>query len=208
MKKKKLVKSKASLEKTKNLVNLLLEFRILKYLPRASLPYLKGPLKENVAEHSFYTTIIGWILAGLEKADENKVLKMCLIHDLAEVRGGERNLINKFYTQPLNEPKIIEEISKNYKLKDFSFEKLFKEFYREKTLEAKISRDADVLAGMLLEKEALDLGNQKAKKWVAVSLSRLKTKKAQQFGRELVRTDSDEWWMKLVRKYVLGTKFL
>ena len=65
MKKKKLVKSKASLEKTKNLVNLLLEFRILKYLPRASLPYLKGPLKENVAEHSFYTTIIGWILAIL-----------------------------------------------------------------------------------------------------------------------------------------------
>jgi len=208
MKKKKLVKSKASLEKNKSLVNLLLEFRILKYLPRASLPYLKGPLKENVAEHSFYTTIIGWILAKLEKADEDKILKMCLIHDLAEVRGGERNLINKFYTQPLNEPKIIGEISKNYKLKDFSFEKLFKEFYREKTLEAKISRDADVLAGMLLEKETLDLGNQKAKKWVAVSLSRLKTKKAQQFGRELVKTDSDEWWMKLVRKYVLGTKFL
>jgi putative hydrolase of HD superfamily len=208
MKKKKLVKSKASLEKTKNLVNLLLEFRILKYLPRASLPYLKGPLKENVAEHSFYTTIIGWILAKIEKADEDKVLKMCLIHDLAEARGGERNLINKFYTQPLNEPKIIEEITKNYKLKDFSFEKLFKEFYREKTLEAKISKDADILAGMLLEKETLDLGNQKAKKWVAVSLSRLKTKKAQQFGRELVRSDSDEWWMKLVRKYVLGTKFL
>ena len=208
MKKKKLVKSKSSLEKIKNLVNFLLESRILKYLPRASLSYLKGPLKENVAEHSFYTTIIGWILAKLEKADENKVLKMCLIHDLAEVRGGERNLINKFYTQPLNEPRIIEEIAKNYKLKDFSLEKLFKEFYREKTLEAKISKDADVLAGMLLEKETFDLGNQKAKKWVAVSLSRLKTKKAQQFGRELVKTDSDEWWMKLVRKYVLGTKFL
>ena len=177
-------------------------------MPRASLPYLKGPLKENVAEHTFYTTIIGWILAKLEKADENKVLKMCLIHDLAEARGGERNLINKFYTQPLNEPRIIEEISKDYKLKDFSLEKIFKEFYAEKSLESKLVRDADVLAGMLLEKETLDLGNQKAKKWVAISLSRLKTKKAQQFGRELVKTDSDEWWMKLVRKYVLGTKFL
>ena len=208
MKKKKIIKSKTSLEKIKNLVNFLLESRILKYLPRASLPYLKGPLRENVAEHSFYTTIIGWILAKLEKADENKVLKMCLIHDLAEVRGGERNLINKFYTQPLNEPRIIGEIAKDYKLKDFSLEKIFKEFYTEKSLESKLVRDADVLAGMLLEKETLDLGNQKAKKWVAISLSRLKTKKAQQFGRELVKTDSDEWWMKLVRKYVLGTKFL
>lgn len=208
MRKRKITKSKASLEKIKKLVNFLFESRILKYLPRASLPYLKGPLKENVAEHSFYTTMIGWILAKLEKADENKVLKMCLVHDLAEVRGGERNLINKFYTQPLNEPKIIQEISKTYKLKDFSLEKLIKEFYAEKSLESKLVRDADVLAGMLLEKETLDLGNQKAKKWLVVSLSRLKTKKAQQFGRELIKTDSDEWWMKLVRKYVLGTKFL
>lgn len=208
MKKKKIVKSKASLEKIKKLVNFLFESRILKYLPRASLPYLKGPLKENVAEHTFYTTIIGWILAKLEKADENKVIKMCLTHDLAEVRGGERNLINKFYTQPLNEPRIIQEISKNYKLEKFSLEKLFKEFYAEKSLESKLVRDADVLAGMLLEKETLDLGNSKAKKWLAISLSRLKTKKAQQFGRELVKTDTDEWWMKLIRKYVLGTKFL
>ena len=208
MKMKKNIKQKSTSEKIKNLVNFLLEFRILKYLPRASLPYLKGPLKENVAEHSFYTTIIGWILANLEKADEDKVLKMCLIHDLAEARAGERNLINKFYIQPPNEPKIIEEISKNYNLEKFSLVKVFREFYRKKTLEAKIVKDADVLAGMLLEKENLDLGNEKAKKWLSVSLSRLKTKKAQQFGRELIKTDSDEWWMELVKKYVLTIKFL
>ncbi len=208
MKKKKIIKSKTLSEKIKKLVNFLLEFRILKHLPRASLPYLKSPIKENVAEHSFYVTIIGWILANLEKANEDKVLKMCLIHDLAEARGGERNLINKFYTQPLNEPRIIQEISQNYRLEKFSLNKLFKEFSKEKTLEAKLAKDADVLAGMLLEKECLDLGNKKAQKWLAVSLSRLKTEKAQQFGQQLIKTDSDDWWMELVKKYVLGTKFL
>ena len=207
MKKKKIIKSKSSLEEIKRLVKLVFEFRILKHLPRASLPYLKGPIKENVAEHSFYTTIIGWVLAKLEKADEDKTLKMCLIHDLAEARGGERNLINKFYTQTLNEPRIIQEISQHYNLKDFSFNELFKEFYKEKTLEAKIAKDADVLSGMLLEKESLDLGNEKAKKWLTVSFSRLKTKKAQQFGQYLIKTDTDRWWWEVINKYILTTKF-
>ena len=205
MRKKKVIKLNSEVKK---LVNFLFETRILKYLPRASLPYLKTPLKENVAEHTFYVTIIGWILAKLEKADENKIVKMALIHDLAEVRGGERNLINKFYNQTLNEPKIIREISKDHNLKNFEIEKLFDEFFEEKTKEAKIVRDADVLAGMLLEKEVFDSGNQKAKKWLIVSLTRLKTKSGKDFGELLVKTDSDFWWLEIAKRYILFTKFL
>ena len=35
-------------------------------------------------------------LINNRKGDEDKIIKMCLIHDLAEVRGGEKNLINKW----------------------------------------------------------------------------------------------------------------
>lgn len=191
----------------KKLINFLFECRILKHIPRASLHYLKGPLKENVAEHSFYTAIISWILAKLEGANENKAIKMALIHDLAEVRGGERNLINKFYSQPINEPKVIQEISKNYRMEKFEIEKIFQEFFEEKTLEAKIVKDADIIAGMLFEKENFDLGNKKAKKWLAASLNRLKTKNAKNLGELLIKIDSDSWWLEIVRKYILLTKF-
>jgi len=191
-----------------NLVNFLFEFRILKHLPRASLCYLKGPIKENVAEHSFYTAIISWILAKLEGANEEKAIKMALIHDLAEARGGERNLINKFYSQPLNEPKIIKEIVKENKLENLKLNEIFEEFFEEKTLEAKIVKDADVIAQMLLEKESLDLGNEKARKWLNFSLKRLKTKNAKKIGKMLVQLDSDNWWLKIVKKYILLTKFL
>lgn len=194
--------------KVGNLINFLFETRILKYIPRASLCYLRSPFSENVAEHTFYVTIIGWILAKTEKADEEKVIKMSLIHDLAEARGGERNLINKFYAPILNEPKIIQAISNGHNLKKFEIEKLFKEFYEEKTKEAKITKDADILANMLLEKEVFDSGNQKAKKWLLVSLSRLKTKSGKTFGQLLISTDSDEWWLKIAKKYLLLTKFL
>ena len=194
--------------KMKNLINFLFETRILKYLPKSSLVYLRSPFSENVAEHTFYVTIIGWILAKMEKANENKIIKMALIHDLAEGRGGERNLINKFYTQTLNEPKIIREISKDHNLKDFKIERLFEEFYKRKTKEAKIVKDADILADMLLEKETFDSGNQKAKKWLIVSLGRLKTKSGKKLGEFLIKTNSDEWWLRIANKYILLTKFL
>lgn len=194
--------------KTEKLADFLFECRSLKYLPRASLQHLKSPVNENVAEHSFYTMIIAWLLAKMEKVNENKVIKMALIHDLAEARGGDRNLINKFYSQPLNEAKIIEGISKDYDLKDFGLSDLFKEFAKEKTLEAKIVKDADVLSGMLLEKECLDLGNKNIRKWLIISLKRLKTKNGKALGELLIKTNTDNWWLKLAEKYILKTKFL
>jgi putative hydrolase of HD superfamily len=192
----------------KKLVDFLFETRILKYIPRAGLQYLRSAISENAAEHTFYVTIISWLLANLEKINEEKVIKMALIHDLAETRGGEMNLINKFYNQPRNEPKIIKEISKDHNLKNFKIEKLFQEFFEERSLEAKIVKDADILAGMLLEKETLDLGNKKAERWLIVSLSKLKTKFGKELGRLLIKTDSDLWWLKIAKKYLPFTKFL
>jgi putative hydrolase of HD superfamily len=194
-------------EKIENIVNFILECRALKHLPRSYITFLKGPVKENVSEHSFYTAIIGWVLSRLENGDENKVIKMCLLHDLVEVRGGEKNLINKFYSSPLDDLKILKEIISEYHL-DLPLLKLIEEFNKEKTLEAKIAKDADVLSQMLLEKECFDLGNFKAKRWLSTSVKRLKTKSGKALGKMLYEIDSDKWWLKIVRKYILKTKFL
>ncbi|MEZ4103480.1 MAG: HD domain-containing protein [Candidatus Paceibacterota bacterium] len=37
--------------------------------------------------HSFRVAMIGWQLALMEGVDSNKVLKMCLIHDVPEIRS-------------------------------------------------------------------------------------------------------------------------
>lgn len=211
MKSKKIKKSDNSSDKTiESITNFILEYRTLKHLPRACFSYLKGPVQENVAEHSFYTTIIAWLLAKLEKrdVDANKVIKMALCHDLAEVRGGERNLINKFYTYPLDEVGILKELSRNYKVEDLRIPELVKEFSEVKTPESKIVKDADILSQMLLEKECYELGNRLASKWLMQSLIRLKTKNAKKLGKKLIETESDKWWLKIDKKYLLKTKFL
>jgi len=206
MKKRKI--KKAFLRGDKEKVNFILEFRALKHLPRACSIFLKNVFPENVAEHTFFVCIISWLLSKMEKADENKVIKMSLIHDLVEVRAGERNLINKFYSPAPNEILIFEEIIKDYNLENMGLLELFKEFSQEKTPEAKIVKDADILAQMLLEKESFDLGNFKAKRWLSTSLKRLETESAKKLGEILYQIDTDEWWLKVVKKYILFTKFL
>ena len=183
------------------LADFLFETRILKYIQRAGLQYLKGPIKENLAEHSFYTAMAAWVLAKIEKANVEKVIKMALVHDLAEGRGGDRDLIHKIYGGEIDEKKIIEEISKDHELKEFEIKKLIKELSQEKTLEAKIVKDADVLSEILMEKDCFDLGNQKAKKWLEFSLKRLETKSGKELGRALIEKNSDEWWLKIVERY-------
>jgi putative hydrolase of HD superfamily len=198
MKKKKIIKLDSEVKK---LVNFFLECRILKHTPRACAYYLKGPIKENITEHLYFTTIIGWVLSKLEKVDENRVIKMCLIKDLVETRRGPRNIIMRFYDRLPNEPKIIKEISKDHNLEFIQLEKLFNEYFNRKTEEAIVAKDADILAQMLLEKECFDLGNQKAKKWLNFSLKSLKTKSGQELGKYLIKADSDEWWLKIIEKY-------
>jgi len=186
----------------------MMELRNLKHIPRAGIVFLKGPTKENVAEHCFYTTIIGWILAKLEKANENKIIKMCLSHDIVEVRIGDENLINKFYSYPVNEPRVLREILTDSGFNHSDIENLFEEFFEGKTNDAKIAKDADILSQMIWEKECLDLGNKKAEKWVDFSLSRLKTRNGKALGKRIKDLDCDEWWVDLVKKYLLKTKFL
>ena len=133
---------------------------------------------------------------------------MSLTHDLAEVRGGEKNLINKFYTTSNDELRILGEVSRDYNLESFFLVKLFKEFETGKTLEAKVAKDADILAQMLLEKECFDLGNFRAKRWLSTSLKRLETKKGKELGEILYEIDTDKWWLEIVKKYILKVKFL
>ena len=193
-------------ESIQNLVKFLWEYRVLKYINVSPHKYyLKGLAKENIAEHSFYSSIIGWILAKLEHVDENKVIKMSLIHDLVVARGGVKDLINNLYSRSANGKEIMEEISNQYPVKNLFFNDLFREFFDGQSTEAKIVKDANVLAKMLLEKECLDLGNKKASKWLDFSIKRLETKRAQELGKYLLKLDSDIWWLEVVKERILKT---
>src|SRR3990172_7620020 len=70
----------------KNIAKFLFELGTLKRIKRSGfwLEGIRDP--ESVADHTYRTAILGYILGKLENADANKVMKMCLFHDVVECR--------------------------------------------------------------------------------------------------------------------------
>lgn len=176
----------------KNIANFLFEAGMLKRTPRSGFQFL-GSGAESVAEHIFRTSYIGYALGKLAKeADVDRLVKLCLFHDLPEARTGDLNYVNKKYVAA-NETKAIDDLSKTLPFGG-EIRELVLEFNEGKTEEARLARDADQLEMILALKEYKDLGNKYADEWLEFSLKRLQTDAARELARTILETDSSLWW--------------
>ena len=181
----------------KNITNFLFEVGSLKRIIRSGYQTL-GSGGETIAEHTFCCAVIGYSLAKIEKADENKVLKMCLFHDLLETRTGDLNLVNKQYN------KAFEEKARKDQCQNLPFGKemlkLLSEYEKRKTKEAILAKDADFLEEMCQQKEHYETGNSRALEWMEYTKKRLKTKIAKQIAEQIIKNKVKDWWWNLVVK--------
>jgi putative hydrolase of HD superfamily len=176
----------------KNIANFLFEAGMLKRTPRSGFQFL-GTGAESVAEHIFRTTYIGYALGNLAQGiDVNRVIKMCLFHDLPEARTGDLNYVNKKYVEA-NEKQAVEDLAQTLPFGN-DMRELILEFIEGKTEEARLARDADQLEMILALKEYRDLGNKYADEWLGFSIKRLQTDAARSLAKSILETDSSQWW--------------
>lgn len=176
----------------KEMVHFLFEVGMLKKTPRTGYQFL-GSGEESVAEHSFRTAIIGYVLSLQEVGtDCMKTVLMCLFHDLPEARTGDHNYVNKKYVK-VDEEKAIRDLVRSL---PFAGEIMahIREFNRADSLEARLARDADQLDLILELKEQQDLGNKYAGEWLSYAVERLVTENAKKMAHEILNTDSTDWW--------------
>jgi len=176
----------------RRIIEFLFEVGMLKKSPRTGYQFL-GSGKESVADHSFRTAIIGYTLANMEPdADLKKIVLMCLFHDLPEARTGDHNYVNKKYVKTDEEGALRDQVQNL----QFGPEiiSLSHEFNADASLEARISRDADQIDLILELKEQLDFGNPNAKDWLDFAVERLITENAKAMAKEILETDSTNWW--------------
>ena len=176
----------------KNIANFLFEAGMLKRTPRSGFQFL-GSGAESVAEHIFRTTYVGYALGKMDQSiDVNKLIKMCLFHDLPEARTGDLNYVNKKYVVA-DEQKAVSDLTKTLpfggELRD-----IINEYEEGRTPEALLAKDADQLEMILALKEYKDIGNRYAEEWLAFSLKRLRTEAAKELARVILETDSSLWW--------------
>ena len=177
----------------KNIANLLFEAKMLKEIPRSGFHFL-GSGKESIAEHTFSTTFIAYVMSQLEPAiDALKLITMCLVHDLPEARIGDLNTVHKTYVTA-NEAKAIKDTTEGLPFGP-SMVDLIDEFNEGNSPEAKLAYDADQLSLVLELKYLLDIGYVPPDTWLPHVLKRLKTEIAKKIAQSIMETNRDDWWL-------------
>ena len=176
------------------IADFLFEVGMLKKTPRSGFQFL-GSGCESVAEHILRTLYIGYVLCKMDpEADERKVLRLCLMHDLPEARTGDLNYVNKKYVN-VDEKKAVRELAEPLFF-GAEIEESIDEFNERETKEALLARDADQLSLILQLKECGDLGNRYSGEWIRFAVLRLATENARKLAEEILDTDSSHWWFK------------
>ena len=177
----------------KDIVNLLFEANILKEIPRSGYHFL-GAGQESVAEHTFSTAMIAFVMSKIEQdVDALKLISMCLVHDLPEARISDLNTVHKQYVKA-DESRAVRDTTKNLPF-GVSIADLIHEFNAGQTREARLAYDADQLALILDLKSLADIGYQPPHKWLPHVLERLKTETGKKIGQRIMQTNRDDWWL-------------
>lgn len=185
-------KEKKRNESLEPVVDFLFEVGMLAKTPRSGF-YFLGSGEQSVAEHINRVVYIGYVLATLEgNVQVEKVMKMCLFHDLGEARTSDLNYVHQKYAQA-NEEKAVHDLAATVEFGE-DIMKTVGEYHVRKSKEAQIAKDADQIELILSLKEQVDIGNRRAATWIPVAVKRLKTKSAKKLAQQIIKTDSDHWW--------------
>lgn len=188
----------------KPIANFLYEVGQLKRVKRSGwwLAGVKDP--ETVAEHSYRTAVMAYLIATLEKADAKKACAIALFHDTHEARIQDLHKVAQRYVDMAHaEHKAIQEQTEP--LPDAvrgSVKALKDAFTGTQTAESQIARDADHLECLAQALEYQAQGNKDVADWITNCKKRLVTTSARKLAKELERTKPGEWWEELKLRIV------
>ncbi|UCH21054.1 MAG: HD domain-containing protein [Deltaproteobacteria bacterium] len=178
----------------KNIAKLLFQANLLKEIPRSGYHFL-GSGKESVAEHTFSTAFVAYVLSKIETGvDALRLISMCLVHDLTETRIGDLNTVQKRYVSS-DEDKALADTIEQLPFGG-SLSELIREFNEGQTREARLARDADQIAFILDLKTLADIGYSPPQKWLPAVIKRLKTETGKMLAEHIMHTNWDSWWFK------------
>lgn len=112
--------------------------------------------KESVAEHSWRISLMAMLLESeFPEADMNKVIKMCIIHDLGEAFTGDIPVFLKSENDREHEGNILKDWFSNFpEPENKKLNALLDEMERLETKEAKIYKALDNLEAVIQHNES------------------------------------------------------
>ena len=118
--------------------------------------YTSGGRRESVAEHSWRITLMAyWVSDEFPEANLEKLMKMCLIHDLGEAFTGDVPTFEKTEADEEKEASLLNEWVRQLP-EPFAEEmqELYREMEERQTLEARIYKAFDNLEALIQHNES------------------------------------------------------
>ena len=118
--------------------------------------YTSGGRHESVAEHSWRISLMAyWVSDEFPEADMNKVIRMCLIHDLGEAFTGDIPTFLKTSSDEKREDSLLAEwVSTLPEPFREEMASLYREMNERKTLEARIFKAMESLEALIQHNES------------------------------------------------------
>ncbi len=175
-------------------LELLFEIGSLRNVNRGWIQHLGTDVASDL-EHTMRVVFLALIIARHEKViNEEKIIKMALVHDLAETRVSDHSYIQKVYVEA-DEEKAVHDTFTGTSLVDFI--DVNKDFESRKSIEAKIVKDADNLDVELELRELEERGHKLTTKWKhtrrIVRTEKLYTKTAKKMWDAMQKADPADW---------------
>ena len=125
----------------------------------------------------------------------SKIIKMALVHDVAETRTSDLSYVQKVYVTA-DESRAADDMFKNTMFGDLR--KVLSLYEKRDTIEAKIVKDADNLDIDLELKEIEELGSKLPQKWTLnnrkfVRDEKLYTESAKKLWDDIQTSDPSNW---------------
>ena len=113
--------------------------------------YTSNGRHESVAEHSWMMTLMAFFMRDeFPEADMDKVIRMCIIHDLGEAFTGDIPTFEKTEVNEKTEEKLLREwvetLPESYRTE---MTELYEEMAKRETVEAKIYKAIDGLEALI-----------------------------------------------------------
>lgn len=176
-------------------IELLYEIGSLRNVPRGWRQHLGMDCASDL-EHTMRVVFLALMIGRREGgADEAKILKMALVHDLPETRVSDHSIVQKVYVTNIDEDGAARDMFQDTSLADYL--DVFRAFEDRECLEAKIVKDADNLDIEIELRELDEMGSKLPEKWKVfrrkVRDEKLYTNAAKEFWDELQNSDPASW---------------
>lgn len=175
----------------------LFECALLKRIMRTGYAFL-GQGSESIAAHTFGVAMAALMLVEIspekKRIDVEKMLKLCLFHDVPEARTGDANAVNKLYVS-IHEDAAVRDMTRELPGGDH-VRQLLREYAECRGIEARLVHDADQIDMLVSLKEHLDTGSSDAAIWIPHVRARLRTPEGDELASRILEEHWSGWWMR------------